>query len=371
MGDLSAIVISSAEVKITGKPWIKPSNRELGLKEAITTLIQRGKLIIPKTPDSDYLPVRTEVMMQLAPLQVSVHVRLGKDHFVKLSANSDTLTLEDLRLYNDGKEIALLYVHRSQYDEPVEIQIRRIEELLQKNQISDTEALDQAAAAGIDIVRESVERLGFPPETQALARKTSELVLRSVGQSPRLAVIAKLLKINAGNYITSHSLVLSKLVCAVAHCAGWGSQTTFRKLILAAIIHDLTLSDNELARISDIEPEKMAALEPDRLHEARIHPLKAAELARMLSEIPADVDRIVLQQHERPDGSGFPRGLHHTYIDPLAACFIIAHDLLNYLSHAGEGATLSSFVELSLERYQGSQFRRIVSSLVPKSELNN
>ncbi|NDD90924.1 hypothetical protein EBZ37_02400 [bacterium] len=371
VGDLSAIVISAVEVKVDGKPWVKPNNRELGIKGAITSLIQRGKLVIPKTPDSDYIPVRTEVMMQVAPLRVTIHVRLGKDHFVKLTTNRDTLTLDDLRNFSEGKEIETVHVHRSQYDETVDLQIRRIEELLQESRRAKPEVVERTAEAGLEMVRESIERLGFSPTTQALARKTSELVLKSIGQSPRLAPIVRLLKVNAGSYITSHSLVLSKLVCAVAHSAGWASQTTFHKLVLAAIIHDLPLSDNELARISDIEPEKVASLEAHHLQEVKAHPLRAAELARSLAEIPADVDRIVLQQHEKPDGSGYPRGLHHNYIDPLSACFIISHDLLNYLSHAGEGATLGSFVELSHERYQGAQFRRIVSSLVSPKELNS
>ena len=38
----------------------------------------------------------------------------------------------------------------------------------------------------------------------------------------------------------------------------------------------------------------------------KTHPAVAAEIAKGIDEVPPDVDTIIMQHHERPDGKGFP-----------------------------------------------------------------
>src|SRR6185312_15892576 len=100
------------------------------------------------------------------------------------------------------------------------------------------------------------------------------------------------------------------IACAIATQMDWASDSTFQKLTLAAFLHDITLSNHELAQCDTVQE----AIDKKTFTEAeiagfRVHPAKGAEIARQFQEVPPDVDVIILQHHERPDGSGFPRGI--------------------------------------------------------------
>ena len=88
--------------------------------------------------------------------------------------------------------------------------------------------------------------------------------------------------------------------------------------------------------------------------------------------MPPDVDSIIAQHHERPDGSGFPRGLTHLRIGPLATVFIVAHDIVTYLfdndiagANVEKGLDLDKFIEQKSKTYQMGTFKKVIA-VVPK-----
>ncbi|MGZ3687952.1 MAG: HD-GYP domain-containing protein, partial [Bdellovibrionota bacterium] len=174
--------------------------------------------------------------------------------------------------------------------------------------------------------------------------------------------ILKDLKRQGGKYIPTHSTLLSYLACGIASQMKWGSETTFHKLNLAAFLHDIQLKNQELAEMNTLaEAEEAKKFTPEELKAYKTHPIEAAAAAKEFTEVPPDVDTIIVQHHERPDGTGFPRGLTHTYIAPLAAVFIVAHELTQYaLKHPNDFDT-QKFIELNGGRYKSSQFKKVLS----------
>ena len=61
-------------------------------------------------------------------------------------------------------------------------------------------------------------------------------------------------------------------------------------------------------------------------------------------KIPPDVDRLILEHHEMPNGDGFPRGLSGTQISPLSCAFILSGLLAKYILHEKENFTIEGFV---------------------------
>ena len=82
-------------------------------------------------------------------------------------------------------------------------------------------------------------------------------------------------------------------------------------------------------------------------------------MARKMSEVPANVDIILAQHHERPDGSGFPRSLASNYIAPLSAVFIVAHDLADFVLSSGSDFKMASFLDQMRPHYNFGQFKKI------------
>lgn len=44
-----------------------------------------------------------------------------------------------------------------------------------------------------------------------------------------------------------------------------------------------------------------------------------------------DLDRILIEHHEKPDGTGYPKGLKGSQISPLGLLFNLSHQLSNII----------------------------------------
>jgi response regulator RpfG family c-di-GMP phosphodiesterase len=189
------------------------------------------------------------------------------------------------------------------------------------------------------------------------------LTIKLLGANPKLKSILTDLKEKEGGYIPAHSIYLGKVACALAHKVGWRSQSTYFKLTLAAFLHDISLKEDRLATVFDLELfEKSGNGEPEEIREIRIHPARSAEYARQFQEIPSEVEQIVAQHHERPDGTGFPRGLVVRYFTPLSALFVIAQDLIEYSNTASE-LSFDAFFEKKELEYNVGIFRKLSRAL--------
>jgi HD-GYP domain-containing protein (c-di-GMP phosphodiesterase class II) len=82
------------------------------------------------------------------------------------------------------------------------------------------------------------------------------------------------------------------------------SRGRLRQLALGGLLHDM----GELSVPSAVL-QKPGALDDDEFAAIRRHPEAGERLLRELGGFPAGVLRLVLDHHERLDGSGYPRGL--------------------------------------------------------------
>lgn len=335
--------------------------------ERIEENLREGVLESKNIPDSEFLRVATKALSLNRPLAADIYLRLGSHRYCKRFRREDAFDAEDLQRGFHSRGVEYLYVHKSEFDV---LMAGLNHELDQISADPDLAAEDAMAAAEdqLAVVHDVVGRIGFSPQVQELTKKIVEVTLRAIGSSPSLAELAQRMKVQEGKYISSHSLMLAEIACAIACRVGWSSSSSYMKLTLAAFLHDLSLTNNRLARmrrVSDVTEANGFTTEDGVAF--RQHPIAAAEFARSLHQVPPDVDTIVLQHHEQPDGSGFPRGLFHQQISPLATIFVIAHDLLDYfLEFEGGNPSTNLFESFFEDRetfYAAGTFKKIQESL--------
>jgi hypothetical protein len=75
------------------------------------------------------------------------------------------------------------------------------------------------------------------------------------------------------------------------------------------------------------------------------------------------VDIIVQQHHERPNGSGFPRGLLFNYISPLSSLFIVAHDLTQEILFKRASFSLPNFIVEKKAVLNQGNFKKVFAAL--------
>lgn len=314
-------------------------------------------------PLLEFCPIRTNLLIRATPMKSDIYIRLSESKYVKLFRVGDDFDQKDLERYYETKGVEYMYLKRGETGEFVDKFRRELDSLLARKDLPKEEAM-QAAEMSQEAIQELVHRVGFNSEVQQLARKTVELTLKAIGQHPRLADLIKQVS-RSGNYLAQHATLLAHVSCCIAKEMEWGSDATFSKLVLASFMHDIAVTDPKIAAINTLrELESRKAEFPEELVSAyHSHPAKAAEMIRDMQEIPADVDQIVHHHHERPNGSGFPRGLSQNYIAPLSVLFIVAHELAQEILASEAGFSLPRFVEEKKPAYNTGNFRKVMAAL--------
>lgn len=341
----------------TASRFIVRQNMAVALSQNLDELKASGALKDLNTGDSEFVRVKPEFLLKSSPIETDVYIRLTENKYCRLFRKGDNFDKNDLERYRDKKKIEFFYLQKPDYLRLLEKNDKQLGELTASD--APAEQLEQGAELALEGLHQLVDKMGFTPAAQKLAKSSVEATLKLIGKRPQLAVIMGRLKQDYGKYITSHSLVLAQISCALAYRIGWTSAPTYLKLSLASFLHDLPLRNNALAKCDSIEEvQKSGKFTEEELKAFKLHPIAAAEYAREFNEIPSDVDMILAQHHEKPDGSGFPRGLTAARLSPLSCLFIIAHDVLHF--SLGEGAQYpDQFFQLNSQKYASGMFKKI------------
>jgi HD-GYP domain-containing protein (c-di-GMP phosphodiesterase class II) len=333
------------------------------LIETIEKLIADNAL---QRADSDYgfLRIRTRLLLSMKTLKSDVFIRLSDKKFVKLFHGGDTFEQVDFDKYTGQKSVQYLFIKETECEEFVEKYNRELEKLVKAAPLSTSAALEVGDEAQ-ETVQTLIKHFGFTHQVQQITKNQIAITLKAVGRNPRLSDILSKIKLNQGRYISSHSTMIAFVACGMAAAMKWDSEQTFYKLNMAAFLHDISLDNHELARIQDMQAmnDQKDQFTPDEYRSFKLHTLHSGELARRFQEIPPDCDTIIFQHHERPDGTGFPRGLTHTHIAPLTSVFIIAHDFVGEVFD-NPSANLKDFIQANEARYSQGNFKKVARQLL-------
>jgi HD-GYP domain-containing protein (c-di-GMP phosphodiesterase class II) len=316
-----------------------------------------------------YCRIEPSLLLRVVPLRGDVFIRISSVKFVKLFRNGTTFTKSDLERVTVKKKVTALYIKKNETQEFIRKFKIELESIIAISTPGTKEHSDQTlintAIEIQEVVQELTSRLGFPPEIREIAQQNVRLTLNAIGSSPNLSVALEASQFKNKNYISSHSIMLAYLTCSIAAQMKWPSDTTFQKLTFASLFHDLSLTDAAHAKVQTKQQlQGWAGTGLGDAYEAiKSHTQRGAEMVQKLKEIPSDVDTILLQHHERPDGSGWPAGLRSQQIAPLSAVFIVAHDMVDALITQKNAFTLDEFLKQNEAIYQLGTFRKIWKAL--------
>jgi len=322
------------------------------------------------TPDSDKAlsdvdtcRIKTSLLIRVGQLQAGVYIRLSPTKYVKLFQEGDQFDEADYTRILTEKKLEHLYLR---HDECSEFLLKFKNDLLTllKAEILAPNVNPELLDAVHETAQELLNKLGATREVQEVVKASIQVTIKAMGKSPKLSDILQRLTIDRDKYISSHSVLLPQIACTLAMSMEWKSEPTLQKLALAAFLHDMPLTNHKLAEITNLTElnRRGDQFTPDEVKAYKSHPLKASEMAKQFQEVPPDVDTIVLQHHERPDGSGFPRGLSHHHISPLAAVFIVSHELVTALFES-KPFVLEQFIESKKDLYHAGNFRKLWTHL--------
>lgn len=265
--------------------------------------------------EAEYCEAGLQLLYKTGELPCDLYMAIGSK-FVKVVNRGDRFNLEELEKYR-SKGLNSLLVKRSESKIFVEHISKEIIRILHDDNLSSEEKVLDAHAVIMDTVRE----LGFSDAVIRATETSVNFALDFFEDNTDFGDLTQSIFGSKGNYLTSHSVAIAFLSVGILKKTNWDSQDTRNKMVLASFLHDASVRAPEFSEsIFDHE---------SKLLNFKQHTMETIDILTKLKNVPEDLFRIVSDHHERPDGSGFPRGVDATQLKPLSSLFIFCHDVVD------------------------------------------
>jgi len=277
------------------------------------------------------LPMKIRGLYRMEKAQYDVFFEIMEGKFYKVFSKGDPIYHANLnKLARKG--VKTLYLKKDDQLNYIDEAIEKLQKTWTIPELSnDNIFVLQITSCGI--IHDAVKTVGVTEKVEELTRKIIDflpIVFKKYGSLQDL-----LEEFPFHNKDLAEQSVLTMYIAhALLLKMGWGADMSVMKLGLASILHDAFISNDDLVVVTSLNDRNLhmfnAADQDDFVH----HPVRAAKIAQEFEQF-SDVDFIISQHHELPDGSGFPQGLNSHQITGLSSLFVLANNLVAQICQKG------------------------------------
>lgn len=215
----------------------------------------------------------------------------------------------------------------------------------------------------VEAIQEKVKALGVGQDIVSEVNLVTNRLFDEIENSGRI-VYEKIQHLKESRHFYEHCLLITYLAPAIARELGFFSRGIVEKIVYAAIFHDIAFNEDDHHLAKYFDAQEINTLRWQDIKKIKNHPFEAQGIVSSLKFTPPDVEMIILGHHERPDGTGFPKGLRGEQVPLIACLFIVVEDFVSkyYTSNKGEFA-LEQCLEMIRPVYNIGNFKKIFSGL--------
>lgn len=371
---LVRIVILVDKIREEGKDLLKDLSQIMLMDESHLpmNLVEEAKHLFFGSPfvnEEPYCRIDINFLSILDGINKNLFIKIGQDKYIKLYHEDDTTNLLDIQKYR-SKGINYLYLQRETAMWVIQQIQSQIEIFLRSNNFRFIlrGASDSPEKRFEQKILRIDDEVHVDKEFKGSIDKAVERIRSLVEKEAKVEHFLKVLKEKQDHYalFTQKMNLTSLIACSLAKQLDWISKATLDKLVYATVLSDITLAVRpellSIRNLQEFEKVKGNLTEEDQKIYLS-HPKDAANLIkRYFASAPPETDSLTYQQHEMPDGSGFPQGLRAEKISPLSALFIVATDFSYYFLMDDE-PTMDDFLLKCHSRYDYVNFRKVIKAL--------
>ena len=354
---MEEFISKSANRKFLQKP--------VALKDLISIIEQITK--VQKSDKDKYHRIRIEYFMRFNKSLCDVYVQLNSNKYIKVINGGSNYQLEDITKYLE-KNQRYLYINANDCNHFVDT-FRKTSFLEFLNEPGSEEDL----ASRIHIVLKGlVSTVGVDANTIEMTSKYISTVEEVAKDDDKLARLLFKMR-NKGDYLYDHSYMTACVGIFILKQLPWYSHAMVDKLGKAAIFHDITLDDTRLAQITDSTSSlEELNLSKEEITKVKKHGFEIAKLLERANQLDTDLEHILINHHERPNGQGFPKGLTASQIRPLTALFILSHEFVTQLyKYDFDENKHKDILTFLFNEYNSGNFKEIFDALYKTLQLSD
>lgn len=270
--------------------------------------------------DSDYKKVRLLYFLRYNTSLCDIYIKINGKKFVKIISKKDSYTRLVIYKFVQKKQ-KFLYIKASDY-KMFSSSLYKTPFLIEDKSLSNEYIVDTSTAT-MEIIHDLVSTLGINERVIKLVDATFNQIEKNLKEDKDLYKLLNKFRGRKG-YLYDHSYMCAYVCEVLCKEMNWTSIETKTKLFYASILHDVSLTD-DIVESNQQDANTLNEDSKHKLDQYHAHPMYVAEIVRNSKMVPANIDTIIAQHHENPEGNGFPRGLNAHVMSQLACVFNVAH----------------------------------------------
>jgi response regulator RpfG family c-di-GMP phosphodiesterase len=318
------------------------------------------------TPVPAFQKVRLFNFYRFNKPQCHVYIKLSRMKYVKVFNQGIKYSRVELDRLK-AKEVDFLYIRNEDFQR-FQVNFFRNNFLEFDAEEATPDELKEKLDFTHAMLHELVLNLGFSEDAIELTEKSLQAIFGVVEKEPNIGDLISRFR-GRDDYLYDHSYLTSVIACDLLRKMNWWSEERMEVLSFAALFHDITLTDTQLAKVGHKDDERLKHYGENDVKKYLRHPLDAFELILEYPNIPSKVAEIICQHHETPEGDGFPNSLRPSNIDALSAVFIMAHEFVNALEEFGyDEEKVDEIINSMRQRFDVGPFKAPLKAFLSRYE---
>lgn len=352
----------SSEVLCLQKPvsWeilIKQAARHLGVN--IQDSLGRVK--------PDFLPVGIHYFYDITQTPCDVYIRIKKAsneyQYVKRIHSKDVFDLNDINKYEE-QGLKEFYIPKDYIQYFTTFVTNHLVQKLEREDLTMEDRILTTANAH-EIVRESIQIIGFDDASVELSDASINSMVKSVKESPRVAELLKFLFSNKVAYAYQHCHLLALMCHYVLSKQSWYKIEHLETLSFVSFFADVTLKSNLQMQISSMRDLAESNLTDEEKHQVINHAKDAVALMDNHPDANDYIKTVLLQSHGKTDGIGFEENPSED-LHPLSKVFLVADAFVKILLNPSMPSSKKDILPILSARYTNASYQKIIKALEQK-----
>lgn len=324
--------------------------------------------VVPQNLDLQYCSVSIAEFVAKPNIDFDVFIRLSKTKYIKIGHAGSTLPVNKINEYR-SKGVRHLHIRSGDFRKLLDFNFEVLQALEKSPKISQEKRFNFARYTG-ELILEKCFVDGVDKESFNEANQLVQQSINSIIETKEYYDLIEALN-TSSNIVYAHSLGVSLYSVMIARRMGLESSSTFYKLSMGGLFHDV--GKKEIPE--EIWSKPRVQLQQKERTILESHPTRSKEILLELKSIPEDVVEIAYQHHEDCLGTGYPRGLSRAKIHPLAKIVYVANRFVEFVLSTEQRMGITAdeaILQMSrdIERMDPKVFAALKSFVVskPKSQ---
>jgi response regulator RpfG family c-di-GMP phosphodiesterase len=294
-------------------------------------------------------------------LPYDVYIELTPTKFGKVITKNKVYSHQFIQNYS-RKNIKYFYLRKDEHLKFLDTSIKNLLKIYEAK-LSDKKKYISLHMKTIFIVHQFIKTLSVSEEIVKIIHHFIDSVRDVVKSNESFVTLLDQVTENPNMTFTEHSLATAYVCEYILYSMGWSADMSRDKLLLAAVLQDIGLSNDEMLKIRSLNDPNFKMLSEEEQLEFKNHPMKAAQISTFFSGF-SDVDFILCEQHEHPTGDGFPKGLNSSGLITISCIFILASNFVQRLATSNKSPGAYKEILGSMKRvYNTGNFKDPLKAL--------